>query len=134
MLGVGGSALVAKTLGEENSHKASRYFTMMMYLMLGSGILFSALGIIFLKPVAYIFGATDNMIGDCMTYGTICLIFNIALHAQYTFQGYLIVAEKPKFALAVVVIAGCTNILLDLIFMHDKLLNLGVEEPHLQQD
>ena len=117
MLGVGGSALVAKTLGEGDVPRARRYFTMMMYLMLFTSLTATVLGIAFLRPVAYIFGATDNMIGDVMVYGTICLIFNTALQAQYTFQSYLIVAEKPKFALWVVVAAGITNMVLDYLFM-----------------
>ena len=117
MLGVGGSALVAITLGEGDTKRADRYFTMMMYLMVGTSIFFTVVGIATLRPVAYLFGATDEMIGDVMTYGTICLIFNIALQAQYTFQSYLIVAEKPKFALTVVIAAGVSNMVLDYIFM-----------------
>ena len=109
MLGVGGSALVAKTLGEGDVQRARRYFTMMMYLMLGTSIFLTVVGIVVLRPVAYLFGATDAMIGDVMTYGTICLVFNTALQAQYTFQSYLIVAEKPQFALKVVVAAGISN-------------------------
>lgn len=38
MLGVGGSALVSKTLGEGEVRKARRYFTMMMYLMLATSV------------------------------------------------------------------------------------------------
>lgn len=117
MLGVGGSALVAKTLGEGDIPKARRYFTMMMLLMLGTGIFFTAVGIAVLRPVAYLFGTTDAMIDDVMTYGTICLLFNTALQAQYTFQSYLIVAEKPKLALGVVIAAGISNMLLDYVLM-----------------
>ena len=117
MLGVGGSALVAKTLGEGDIQRARRYFTMMMYLMLFTSIVLTVAGIAVLRPVAYIFGATDNMIEDVMTYGTICLIFNTALQAQYTFQSYLIVAEKPKLALGVVVAAGISNMVLDYVLM-----------------
>lgn len=117
MLGVGGSALVAKTLGEGDIPRARRYFTMMMYLMLGTSIVLTVAGIAVLRPVAYIFGATDNMIADVMTYGTVCLIFNTALQAQYTFQSYLIVAEKPKLALGVVIAAGISNMVLDYILM-----------------
>ena len=117
MLGVGGSALVAKTLGEGDAPRAGRYFTMMMYLMLGTSLFCTAVGIAALRPVAYLFGATDAMIGDVMTYGTVCLIFNIALHTQYTLQSYLIVAGKPQFALVIVVAAGISNMVLDFLFM-----------------
>ena len=124
MLGVGGSALVAKTLGEGDTARARKYFTMMMYLMLGTSIFFTVVGIATLRPVAYLFGATDGMIGNVMTYGTICLLFNTALQAQYTFQSYLIVAEKPKFALAVVIVAGISNMVLDFLFM--AVFHIGV--------
>ena len=124
MLGVGGSALVAKTLGERDILRARRYFTMMMYLMLFTSLFFTVAGIAVLRPVAYIFGATEAMIDDVMIYGTICLIFNTALQAQYTFQSYLIVAEKPKFALGVVVAAGVANMVLDYLFM--AVLHMGI--------
>ena len=117
MLGVGGSALVAKTLGENDIPRARSYFTMMMYLMLGTSVFFTILGIVILKPVAFLFGATEAMMDDVVTYGTICLVFNTALQAQYTFQSYLVTAEKPKMALGVVIAAGVTNMILDYVFM-----------------
>ena len=124
MLGVGGSALVAKTLGEGDIPRARRYFTMMMYLMLGTSVFFTIVGIAVLRPVAYLFGATDAMIGDVMTYGTVCLLFNTALQAQYTFQSYLITAEQPKLALTVVIAAGISNMILDYVLM--ALIPMGV--------
>ena len=62
MLGVGGSALVAKTLGENDIPRARRYFTMMMYLMLGTSVFFTILGLVILRPVVYLFGATEAML------------------------------------------------------------------------
>lgn len=117
MLGVGGSALVAKTLGENDIPRARKYFTMMMYLMLGTSVFFTVVGIIILKPIAFLFGATESMMDDITTYGTICLVFNTALQAQYTFQSYLVTAEKPKMALGVVIAAGITNMVLDYVLM-----------------
>lgn len=111
------SNLVGKTLGENDIPRARRYFTMMMYLMLGTSVFFTILGIIILKPIAFLFGATEAMVNDVVTYGTICLIFNTALQAQYTFQSYLVTAEKPKMALGVVIAAGVTNMILDYVFM-----------------
>lgn len=117
MLGVGGSALVAKTLGEKEEHKASRYFTMMMYLLGFVGIVFTALGVIFIRPVSYLLGATDAMIGDCVLYGRTVLMFSLFMHMQYQFQSYLVVAEKPTFGLVVTVSAGVTNMILDALFV-----------------
>lgn len=124
MLGTGGSALVAKTLGEGKIQKAREYFTMMVKLMIIAGIFFTIVGIAFLKPMAYVFGATDHMIDDCMVYGVVCLLFNTFLMLQYGFQSYLIVAEKPKFGLVVTIVAGCTNMVLDYVCV--KMLNMGI--------
>lgn len=124
MLGVGGSALTAKTLGEGDIPRARRYFTMMIDLMVLTGLACTAIGIAALRPVAYLFGATEEMIDDVMIYGSICLLFNVALQGQYTFQSYLIVAEKPKLALWVVVAAGVTNMVLDWLLT--AVLPLGV--------
>lgn len=117
MLGMGGSALVAKTLGEGKQQKAREYFTMLIMLMVSVGVLFTVIGLIFLRPMAYVFGATDAMINDCMIYGGTCLVFNTVFLMQYGFQSYLIVAEKPKLGLMVTVLAGITNMILDYLFM-----------------
>ena len=117
MLGVGGSALTAKTLGEGDRKRAGRYFTMMIWLMVITGVICMVLGIAFIRQISYLFGADDTMIEDCVTYGSICMAFNLALHAQYTFQGYLVVAERPKLGLLATVAAGVTNMILDWLFM-----------------
>ena len=116
MLGIGGSALTAKTLGEGDIPRARRYFTMMVYLMIAAGVLFGAIGAIFLRPMAYVFGATDDMIGDIMVYGNTCMVFIAAFVVQYGVQSFLIVAEQPKLGLYATLLAGCTNMLLDFLF------------------
>ena len=117
MLGVGGSALVAKTLGMGEIDKANRYFTMMIYLMGIVGVIFSVIGIVFVEPVSYFFGATENMIDECVLYGRAVLIFNAPYLMQYSFQSFLVVAERPKLGLLVTVAAGVTNMLLDALFI-----------------
>ena len=116
MLGIGGSALTAKTLGEGDIPRARRYFTMMVYLMVAAGVFFGAIGAIFLRPMAYVFGATDDMIGDIMIYGNTCMVFIVAFVVQYGVQSFLIVAEQPKLGLYATLLAGCTNMLLDFLF------------------
>lgn len=117
MLGVGGSALVAKTLGERDNHRANRYFTMMMYLLLIVGGVFTVLGIVFIRPVSYLLGATEGMIDDCEIYGRTVMLFSIFMHMQYQFQSYLVVAEKPNLGLIVTIAAGITNMVLDALFV-----------------
>ena len=117
MIGTGGSALVAKTLGAGDQERANRYFTMMVKLTLICGAALSVIGIVFLRPIAYWLGATDAMIEDCVTYGRTVLAFNTAFMLQNVFQTFLSAAEKPKLGLFITVAAGLTNMALDALFI-----------------
>lgn len=117
MFGTGGSALVSKTLGEGDAERAHRYFTMVIRLMVWMGAALALIGILVLRPVSYLFGATDDMIGDCLLYGRVVLLFLPAQLMQFGFQGFLVAAERPKFGLAVTVAAGLANMALDALFV-----------------
>ncbi len=117
MIGTGGSALVAKTLGEGKKEQAHRYFTMMIYLTLILGVLSSVVGIAFIRPIAVFLGATEEMLQECVIYTRSVLFFNTAFMLQNVFQSFLITAEKPKLGLAATVAAGVTNMALDALFI-----------------
>lgn len=117
MVGTGGSALVAKTAGEGDRVNANRYFTMMVKLTVLLGIIFSVIGIIFIRQIAIFLGATDSMLNDCIVYGRIALAFNAAFMLQNVFQTFLTTAEKPGLGLAATVTAGVTNMVLDAVFV-----------------
>ncbi|MCQ2385098.1 MAG: MATE family efflux transporter, partial [Clostridia bacterium] len=115
MLGVGGSALVAKTLGEGEEKRAGQYFTMMMMLLFIVGLSFTALGMAVIRPVCLFMGATENMIEDCVLYGRTVLAFSLFMHMQYQFQSYLIVAEKPALGFLITLLSGAANMVLDVL-------------------
>ena len=117
MVGTGGTALVAKTLGEGRRELANRYFTMMVYFTIILGVSLSAIGIAFIRPVSYLLGADDELIDYCVLYGSILIGFTVAFMLQNLFQNFLVAAEKPKFGFVVTVVAGCTNMLLDALFV-----------------
>lgn len=117
MLGTGGSAIVSKTLGEGDSDRAKRYFSMIIYLALICGVVLTVLGWIFIRPVALLLGADENMLGDCVLYGRIILIALTAYILQNIFQSFLVTAEKPHIGLALTVAAGLTNMVLDFLFI-----------------
>ena len=71
MMGTGGSALVAKTMGEGDMKKANEYFSMIVYVTLAAGVLFSVLGHCLIYPIAGFLGATGEMLDYCVVYGRI---------------------------------------------------------------
>lgn len=117
MIGTGGCALVAKTLGEKDIDRANRYFSMLVNLTAILGVILSIIGIIFMRPISIALGATEAMIQDCVVYGRVVLTFNSAFMLQNVFQSFLTAAEKPKLGLAITVAAGVANMLLDAFFI-----------------
>lgn len=117
MFGTGGSALVAKTLGEKQPEKANRYFTMMVWVTLIVGIIISIIGVVFMRPISILLGADEAMLEDCVIYGRIIIAFNTAFMLQNLFQSFLIAAEKPRLGLVATLAAGCTNMILDVLFV-----------------
>ena len=124
MIGTGGSAIISKTLGEGKKEEANRQFSMLIYLEIILGVIFTIIGIIFLRPIAKMLGATEEMMGDCLTYGRILLFGMTSFILQNSFQSFMVVAEKPKFGLAISVAAGITNIVLDFLLIY--VFRLGV--------
>lgn len=117
MLGAGGSAIVAKHLGEGEREKAISVFSMLTCVTILSGLLLTVLGILFLRPIASLLGATGEMLEYCVSYGRIILIAMSAFMLQNLFQSFLVTAERPQFGLYVTVAAGVTNIVLDFLFV-----------------
>lgn len=117
MIGTGGSALVAKTLGEGDKERANRYFSLLVYTAMIAGATLSVLGFIFARPLALLFGADEEMLEYCVIYARINLVALVPFILQNVFQSFLITAEKPKFGLVITVSAGVTNILLDFLLV-----------------
>ena len=117
MFGAGGSALVAKTLGEGDPARANRLFSLFVYASLLSGIVIAALGILVSRPVAALLGATGELLDNCVIYGRILLAALPAFMLQLEFQVFFVTAERPKLGLYFTVGAGVTNMVLDLLLV-----------------
>lgn len=124
MLGTGGSALVAKTMGEGKKEKANQYFSLMVYASIVIGVLLAAVGLFFMKPMAIILGAEGEMLPYCVSYGRILMLSLPMFMLQNVFQSFFVTAEKPGIGLGVTVLAGVTNMMLDALLM--AVLPLGV--------
>lgn len=117
MVGTGGSAIVAKTLGEGKEKEANRYFSMLIYLTIFGGIVLSILGILLARPVSIALGASGDLLDYCTLYGRITFLSLTPFMLQNVFQCFFVTAEKPKLGLLVVVLAGVTNMVLDYLFI-----------------
>lgn len=117
MIGTGGSAIVSKTLGEGDDKKANEIFSMLIYITIGLGVIFTLFGLIFLRKIAILLGAEGEMLNYCVQYGKIILVTLTFFMLQNVFQSFFVTAEKPHMGLAVTIGAGVTNIFLDFLFV-----------------
>jgi putative MATE family efflux protein len=117
MFGMGGSALVVKTMGEQNPKKANELFSLFVYVTAICGVVLGIFTIIFLEDIAILLSAEGQMLQDCVLYGRVVLIALPFYMLQYLFQSFFITAEKPNLGLTVTVISGVTNMIFDALFI-----------------
>lgn len=118
MIGAGGNAIVSKTLGEGDKDRANQYFSMLIYASIVIGVVVAVLGIATVRPVAIFLGAdTEEMIENCVIYGSIIFAGIPFFMLQNAFQIFFITAERPQYGLYTTIAAGCGNMVLDWLFM-----------------
>lgn len=117
MFGTGGSALVAKTRGEGKDALANEYFSLIVYAAFVLGIVLAVLGAFVMEPLARLLGADDAMVGICVLYGRMLMASLPFYVLQYLFQNLCVTAGKPMLGLGVIIVAGCTNMVLDALFV-----------------
>ncbi len=117
MFGTGGSALIAKTLGEGKAQKANELFTLIVRVSTLCGLALAAVGFALIRPLASLMGAEGQLLEDSVLYGRIILPALPFFILQYEFQCLFATAGKPKLGLGITVAAGVTNMVLDALFV-----------------
>lgn len=117
MIGTGGSAIVARTLGEGHKEKANSSFSLLVYAMILGGLVMSLVCFIAIPSVCRAFGAEGELLENAVMYGRISSISLTAFMLQNVFQSFFVTAEKPQLGLAVILGAGITNMVLDYLFI-----------------
>ena len=125
MFGSGGSALVAKKIGEGKKQEANEIFSGIVYFVSILGFIVSVICYFFIEEIAMLFGATEDLLPYAVTYGKIFMIGEIAFIIQNVFQTFCATAEKSSLGFIISVVSGVLNIGLDALFI--LVFNMGIE-------
>ena len=106
MLGTGGAALIAKTLGEQQREKADQLFSLFILFTVMIGVAMTAVGLLMIRPAAIMMGATGGLLEKSVLYGRIMISCQTAVMLQTVFQSLLPAAEMPTMGLVLTVTAG----------------------------
>ena len=116
MFGTGGSALVARQLGQKKQEVARQNFSLTVLSAFVCGILLSGLGLLFLKELLILLGANEQLFDYCYQYAKLCLYFMPLALFTGTFSMFYITRGKAILGLIFSWIGGMTNKILDYIF------------------
>ncbi len=117
MFGTGGTALVAKTLGEKDEKRANGIFSMIVYAILITGAVGAVVGLVGVRPIGEMLGASGSLLDAAVLYGAINAVGLPFLMMQQASQSFMSAAGKPRLGLFIIVGAGVANIVLDALFI-----------------
>lgn len=117
MFATGGSAIIAKTMGEGNLDLAKRQFSFITFFATIAGFIIAILGVMFLNEILFLLGATQALYSYCLDYGKIMIAGAPIIIIKMLFDYFFVTAGKPKLGFYNSLLGGFTNILLDYIFI-----------------
>ena len=124
MLSTGGSALIAKKLGEGKEREAREDFSFLTLISFLFGIAILLVGNIFIEPIVRALGSTDALLPYCVDYLSVSLLLAPAAMLQMMFQTFFVTAGKPLIGLMLTISGGVANMILDYLFMGP--FNMGI--------
>jgi putative MATE family efflux protein len=125
LVGVGASSLVAIKLGEKDYRSANDILANVILLNILLGSLIMVIGLYWLDPILYAFGASDATIGYARDYMEIILWGNILTHIYFGLNSMLRSMGHPRISMYATILAVALNVILDPIFIF--VLDMGVK-------
>lgn len=125
MLATGGSAIIARKMGEGNEKRASQNFTLIVLAGAILGAIITIFGSLFIDKIIWTLGASELLFPYCKQYLSTLLLFVPASMMQVLFQNLIVTAGKPGFGMVLSMSAGAINVLLDYIFVVPMDMGIG---------
>ncbi len=123
-VGVGASTCISVKLGQRDYSTAQNILGNTITLNLIIGVLFSIVSLLFLDPILFFFGASDQTIPYARDYMVIILLGNVFSHMYFGMNAVLRAAGKPRHAMYATMFTVIMNTMLDPLFIYT--LGLGI--------
>lgn len=117
MLATGGSAIVARKLGQGKEEEARRNFSFLILMGIALGIVFAAVGLPLLEPIVRALGSSEKLFADGCAYLRASLWFSPCWILSMIFSTFFVTAGRPNLGMGLSVAAGITNGVLDYVFI-----------------
>ena len=117
LVGVGASTMISVLLGQKNYQAASKVLSNVISLNTILGTLFAIACLVFLEPILYFFGASENTMPFASEYMTIILLGNVITHLYFGLNGLIRASGHPRTAMGLTLFTVISNAILDPLFI-----------------
>lgn len=124
-VGVGASSCISVKLGQKDYKTAQQALGSTVTLNLIIGIAFSIVSLLFLDPILYFFGASEQTLPYARDYMVVILLGNVFSHMYFGMNSVLRAVGKPRHAMNATIFTVVLNTILDPIFIYP--MNLGIQ-------
>ena len=117
LVGAGAATMLSVLLGQKNYKAANKVLGNVVTLNIIIGLIFMGLTLMFLDPILYFFGASENTLPYAKEYITIILIGNVITHLYFGLNAAMRSSGNPKKAMALTIFTVVFNTIIDPIFI-----------------
>ena len=118
LVGVGASTLVSVKLGQKDYDTAQRVLGNVLVLNIVLGLAFTVATMIFLDPILYFFGGSDETVKYAREYMQIILLGNVVTHLYLGLNAVLRSSGHPQKAMYATIATVVINTILDPLFIY----------------
>ena len=120
----GGTPLCSIARGAGQQDRAERILGSTFSMLVLFGVLLTAVGYWFRKPILYLFGASDETYAYADAYLTIYLLGTVCSMVSTGMNGFINAQGFPKVGMLTIILGAVLNVILDPIFIF--VLDMGV--------
>ena len=117
MLGHGSGSIISRSLGNQDTHAATKFASTSFFTALVFGIVLAGVGLSTLPGFMMLLGSTDTILPHACAYARPILIAAPLMMSSLVMNNILRYEGKASFAMIGLVTGGVLNILLDPIFI-----------------
>ncbi len=117
LIGMGGTALVSIRLGEKKKEEAERILGNAFSLLVLISLLLMAAGLLWLRPLLALFGASPAILAQGYDYLSVILAGSVFMGVGFGLNGFIRAEGNPRTAMLTMLIGAVLNTLLDPLFI-----------------
>jgi len=117
LVGAGAATMLSVLLGQKNYNAANKVLGNVVSLNVIIGVVFMIVALIFIDPILYFFGASENTLPYAKEYMKVILYGNVITHLYFGLNAAMRSTGNPRKAMGLTIFTVIFNAILDPLFI-----------------